>query len=79
MMDDINYVYWSRIRDDSNVVKDIFCAHPDLVKLLIIFPIVLIMDNTYKTNKYKQPLFEIIGMTSTELIFDVAFSYMESK
>lgn len=37
------------------------------------FPIVLIMDNTYKTNKYKQPMFEIVGMTSTELTFSVAF------
>lgn len=31
------------------------------------------MGNTYKTNKYKQPMFEIVGMTSTELTFSVAF------
>ncbi|KAI5415612.1 hypothetical protein KIW84_040870 [Lathyrus oleraceus] len=37
------------------------------------------MDNTYKTNKYRQPLFEIVGMTSTELTFAVAFAYMESE
>lgn len=28
---------------------------------------------------YIQPLFEVVGMTSTELTFVVAFSYMESK
>ncbi|XP_050895218.1 uncharacterized protein LOC127101819 [Lathyrus oleraceus] len=38
-----------------------------------------IMNNTYKTNKYRQPLFEIVGMTSTELTFVVAFAYMESE
>ncbi|XP_050913303.1 protein FAR-RED ELONGATED HYPOCOTYL 3 [Lathyrus oleraceus] len=37
------------------------------------------MDNTYKTNKYRQPLFEIVGITSTELTFAVAFAYMESE
>ncbi|KAI5396169.1 hypothetical protein KIW84_062388 [Lathyrus oleraceus] len=34
---------------------------------------------TYKTNKYRQPLFEIVGMTSTELTFVVGFAYMESE
>ena len=60
-------------------MRDIFWAHPDSIKLLNIFPIVLVMDSTYKTNKYRQPLFEIVGMTSTELTFVVAFAYMESE
>ncbi|XP_058784248.1 protein FAR-RED ELONGATED HYPOCOTYL 3-like [Vicia villosa] len=37
------------------------------------------MDSTYKTNKYRQPLFEIVGMTSTKLTFAVAFAYMECE
>ncbi|KAI5435977.1 hypothetical protein KIW84_022415 [Lathyrus oleraceus] len=79
LIEDAGYVYWSRKKDDSEVVRDIFWAHPDSVKLLNIFPIVLVMDSTYKTNKYRQPLFEIVGMTSTELTFVVAFAYMESE
>jgi hypothetical protein len=35
------------------------------------------MDCTYKTNKYRQPLLEIIGITSTDLTFAVGFVYME--
>ncbi|KAI5414621.1 hypothetical protein KIW84_040197 [Lathyrus oleraceus] len=79
LIEDAGYVYWSRKHDDSEVVKEIFWAHPDSVKLLNIFPIVLVMDSTYKTNKYRQPLFEIVGMTSTELTFAVGFAYMESE
>ncbi|KAI5427431.1 hypothetical protein KIW84_032738 [Lathyrus oleraceus] len=79
LIEDASYVYWSRKIDDSEVVRDIFWAHPDSVKLLNIFLIVLVMDNTYKTKKYRQPLFEIVGMTSTELTFAVAFAYMESE
>ncbi|KAI5384532.1 hypothetical protein KIW84_071508 [Lathyrus oleraceus] len=79
LIEDADYVYWSRKKDDSEVVREIFWAHPDSVKLLNIFLIVLVMDSTYKTNKYRQPLFEIVGMTSTELTFVVAFAYMESE
>lgn len=79
LIEEANYVYWIRKKDDSEVVRDIFWAHPDSVKLLNIFPIVLVMDSTYKTNKYRQSLFEIVGMTSTELTFAVAFAYMESE
>ncbi|XP_058726758.1 protein FAR1-RELATED SEQUENCE 5-like [Vicia villosa] len=79
LIEEANYVYWSRKRDDCEVVRDMFWAHPDSVKLLNLFPTVLIMDATYKTNKYRQPLFEIVGMTSTELTFAVAFAYMECE
>lgn len=48
-----NYVYWSRRGDDSNIVRDIFWAHPDSVKMLNTFSIMLVMDKTYKTNKYR--------------------------
>lgn len=74
LIEDVGYVYWSRRRDNSDVVRDIFCAHPDSIKLLNIFPIVLAMYNTYKTNKYRKPLFEVVGMKSTELTFADAFS-----
>ncbi|XP_058760410.1 PKS-NRPS hybrid synthetase cheA-like [Vicia villosa] len=79
LVEESGYVYWSRKKDESEVVRDIFWAHPESVKLLNMFPIVLIMDCTYKTNKYRQPLFEIVGMTSTKLTFDVAFAYMDSE
>jgi hypothetical protein len=79
-LDDANFVTWNRRRDDgSNVLSDIFWAHPESIKLLNLFPIVLVMDCTYKTNKYRQPLLQIIGITSTDLTFAVGFSYMESE
>ncbi|XP_050895519.1 uncharacterized protein LOC127102157 [Lathyrus oleraceus] len=65
--------------DKSQVVRDIFWAHLESVKLLNMFPSVLVIDNTYKTNKYMQPFFEAVDMTLTELTFSVAFAYMESK
>lgn len=63
------YVYYYRKVDDSDVVRDILWTHPDAIALLKTFHIVLLIDSTYKTNKYRLPLFEIVGITSTELTF----------
>jgi len=62
--------------DNEDVVRDILWAHPDSIKLLNLFPTMLICDTTYKTNKYHFPLLEIIGITSTNMTFVVAFAYL---
>ncbi|GAU39150.1 hypothetical protein TSUD_147720 [Trifolium subterraneum] len=38
----------------------------------------LTMDSTYKTNKYRLPLFEIVGSTSTEKTYLMAFALLTS-
>lgn len=45
------YMYWTRNKEDSNVIADIFWAHPDLVKLLNMFHLVLTFYCTCKTNR----------------------------
>ena len=67
------YIHWSRCHMSSEVVSDVFWTHPDSVKLLNAFHIVLLMDNTYKTHKYRLLLLEIVGVTSTGLTFSIAF------
>jgi len=37
------------------------------------------MDYTYKTNKYKMPLLQIIGSTALGSMFFVAFCFLSSK
>lgn len=72
-----NYVEWHRSSGD--VVTDLFWTHPESVDILRAFPHVLIMDCTYKTNRYRWPLFEIVGVTSTSMTFSVAFAYICSE
>ena len=43
------------------------------MKLLNSFNMILMMDNTYKTNKNKMSLLEIVGATSIGMTFFVAF------
>ncbi|XP_058774378.1 uncharacterized protein LOC131648659 [Vicia villosa] len=73
------YMCWTRNRDKSDVVADIFWKHLDYVKLLNMFHLVLIFDCTYKTNRYQISLLDIVGVTSTKLTFLVAFAYLEHE
>jgi hypothetical protein len=47
--------------------------------LFNLLPIVVVMDSTYKTNKYGLPLLEFVGITSTGKTFSIAFAFMMSE
>ncbi|XP_028083552.1 uncharacterized protein LOC114284804 [Camellia sinensis] len=61
------------------MVTDLFWAHPVSLEVLRAFSHVLIMDCTYKTNRYPLPLLEIVGVTSTNLTFSVTFAYLSHE
>jgi hypothetical protein len=54
-------------------------SFPRSVKLSNNFPTVLIMDSTYKTNMYRMSLFEIVGVTSTDMTYSVGFAFMTAE
>ena len=71
-----NYSYLSRTQSESTTIEDIFWAHPTSVKLFNNFPTVLVMNSTYKTKMYKKPMFEVVGVTSTDLKYSVGFGFV---
>jgi len=72
------YIHWHRLKDED-VVRDIFWSHPDAVKLSNAYNLVFIIDSTYKMNRYRLPLLDIIGVTPTGMTFSVAFAYLEGE
>ncbi|RHN65022.1 putative MULE transposase domain, FHY3/FAR1 family [Medicago truncatula] len=70
------YVYFTRANSELTTLEDLFFAHTKSIDMLNTFPTVLVMDSTYKTNTYRMPLFEIVGVTSTKLTYSVAFSFL---
>ncbi|MBW0571573.1 hypothetical protein O181_111288 [Austropuccinia psidii MF-1] len=73
-----NFV-WSSARDSEGHITSLFFTHPLAIKLLHGFPHVILMDCTYKTNKYKMPLFHIVGFSSTNKTFSGAFCLMKNE
>jgi len=75
-LEEHKYFYFTRANSEETTLEDIFFAHPESVNMLNTFPTVLIMDSTYKTNTYRMPLFEIVGVTSTKMTYSVAFVFL---
>ncbi|KAH1229382.1 PKS-NRPS hybrid synthetase [Glycine max] len=72
------YIHWHRLKDED-VVCDLFWCHPDAVKLCNACHLVFLIDSTYKTNRYRLPLLDIVGVTPTEMTFSAGFAYMEGE
>jgi len=56
-----NYIHRSRLNESSQAVTYGFLTHLNSVKLLNAFSLVLLMHNTYTTNRYRLSLLKIVG------------------
>jgi len=61
------------------MVRDIFWCHPDVVKLCNACNLVFWIDNTDKTNRYRLPLHDFVGVTPTRMTFSIGFAYLEGE
>ncbi|KAH1202820.1 Protein FAR1-RELATED SEQUENCE 5 [Glycine max] len=67
------YIHWHILKDEV-VVRDLFWCHPDAVKLCNACHLV-----TYKTNRYRLPLLDFVGVTPTAMTFSAGFAYLEAE
>ncbi|RKK65642.1 hypothetical protein BFJ69_g16107 [Fusarium oxysporum] len=72
--------FWSQFQTGPDGrVKAVLFAHPESVAYLQAYPDVLILDCTYKTNKYGMPLLDLIGVDSCQRSFCVAFAFLSGE
>ncbi|KAH1198543.1 putative protein FAR1-RELATED SEQUENCE 10 [Glycine max] len=72
------YIHWHRLKDEV-VVCDLFWCHPDAVKLCNACHLVFFIDSTCKTNRYRLPLLDFVGVTPTAMTFSAGFAYLEAE
>ena len=74
------YGYRAQLRgldlDSEGKLSRLLIVNPTSVQMIRTWPYIVLIDATYKTNKQKWPLCEIIGMTPTNHNFLVAFCLM---
>jgi hypothetical protein len=72
--------FWSRIQlaPDGRVTAVLF-AHPDSLDYLRTYPELLLLDCTYKTNKYGMPLLDMIGVDAAQRSFCIAFAFLSGE
>src|SRR2546421_2850316 len=65
--------------DTTGRVTHLFFAHPKSIELLAKYPEVLLLDCTYRTNKFKMPLLNIVGTTCLNKNYHVAFCFLAKE
>ncbi|KAL5191691.1 hypothetical protein HKD37_04G010931 [Glycine soja] len=68
LLDRDQYIHLHRMKDDNVVLK-----------LTNSYNLVFLINNTYKTNKYKLSLLDIVGVTPRGMTFSAAFAYLERE
>ncbi|KAJ3454421.1 hypothetical protein MRS44_018315 [Fusarium solani] len=72
-----NEGFWSEIRlDETGRVTAVLFAHPQSLGYLKSYPEVLLLDCTYKTNKYRMSLLDIVGVDACQYSFCIAFAFL---
>ncbi|KAI3847456.1 hypothetical protein MKX03_001969 [Papaver bracteatum] len=74
-----HYMEWHRKDKETCELKDIIWAHPESTLLAQCFPFMLMIDCTYKTNKFKIPFFHVAGVSSVGTSFTVAYAFIEEE
>jgi MULE transposase domain len=72
------YKYSYKTSTDGRVTY-LFFAHLHSIILLNKYPEVLLLDCTYKTNRFKMPLLNIVGSTCTNKTFYISFCFMADE
>ncbi|XP_024156611.1 protein FAR1-RELATED SEQUENCE 5-like [Rosa chinensis] len=65
--------------DQNGRLTHLMFAHPLSISLTKSYTNVFVMDCTYKTNKYKMPLLDIVGVTSFNTSFYSCFVFMQKE
>ena len=72
------YTYYDRV-NENNELEELFFVHPTSYALWCTFPEIMLIDSTYNTTLFKLPFLEIVGLTSTNKTFSMAFSFLNSE
>jgi hypothetical protein len=68
------------LKDPTNQrLKGLFIALPESITYLQLHHDVILIDNTYKTNRFGMPLMDIIGVDHNSISFFVAFAFLPDE
>ncbi|XP_074281819.1 protein FAR1-RELATED SEQUENCE 5-like [Silene latifolia] len=65
--------------DEKGHLTHVFLAHPKSVMLSKLYRKVYVLDCTYKTNVYKMPLLDVIGVSSSNKSFYSCFVFLKKE
>jgi hypothetical protein len=81
LLDDLSTDEWvfDVKKDSENRIQCLFFAHKRQIQQLRANPDILMIDCTYKTNRYRLPLLQIIGYSNLGSWFSAGFCFIASE
>lgn len=73
-----DFIYYHHV-DEENRLDRLLWIYRDMLKLLKLNSEILIMDITFKTNRFQMKLFNIVGVTLLNTTFYLAFVFLTHK
>ena len=67
------------VNPESKRLERIFFAHPEAVELWKQHPDVILMDCTYKTNRFRMPLLNICVVTGSKRTIQIALCFLSGE
>lgn len=67
------------LRDEKNHILCLFITPKSGISLLQQHPDVLLCDSTYKTNRFRMPLFNLCGTTANKKTFQIATAFLNGE
>jgi hypothetical protein len=65
--------------NSSGNITDLFLPPSDAVALALQFPSVVVIDCTFKTNRYKMPLLHFVGATPFNTSFTIGYAFIQRE
>ncbi len=63
----------------TNRLERLFFAHPNVIEIYKKHPKVVLLDCTYKTNRFRMPLLNICAVTGNRKTIQVALCFLSSE
>ena len=81
LVDDLNNSNWTWAlkTGETGEISHFFFATPASIELLRDYPEVLLMDCTYKTNRFGMPLLVVVGVSPLLTTFYAAFAFVRGE
>ncbi|XP_074318429.1 uncharacterized protein LOC141655239 [Silene latifolia] len=70
---------YNRSQKETDELTHVFMAHPEAVKMFRSYYYVVLIDSTYRTNLYRLPLVEMVGVTPVGKSFVIAYALVKHE
>lgn len=76
---DLNYNPVEDVNPMTKKLEQLFFAHPNAIELRELHPDIILMDCTYKTNRFRMPLLNICAVTGNKKTIQIVLCFLSGE